>query len=102
MTTEKGVGCLLHNLLPSAETAPSTIAMTATTAEQYAPALEQFGYTPRQVAFIALVAIHSGYFVRRHWLKFSRRVHGHCTTDFFAALVAHGHARTIHYSPQAS
>ena len=92
MTTEKGAGLLLQNLPPNT-TASTPIA--APTADQRAHALEQFGYTPRQAAFIALVAVHSGYFVRRHWLKFSRRVHGHCTTDFFAALVAHGHARTI-------
>jgi hypothetical protein len=54
--------------------------------------LQAFGYTPRQAQFIALVAEHSGFFLRRQWLKFANRGHGHVTVEFFANLADRGHA----------
>src|SRR5436190_12163 len=65
-------------------------------------ALEKFGYTPRQARFIALVAQHSGYFLRRHWLSFAGLAHGHSTIEFLAALVARGHARLVHSGTQGT
>jgi hypothetical protein len=99
MTTEKGVGCHLQNLPPTTATSASIV---ATSADQRARAVEQFGYTPRQAAFIALVAVHSGYFVSRQWLKFAGIAHGHRTVEFLRALVARGHAHTLRCSQQAS
>jgi hypothetical protein len=65
-------------------------------------ALEKFGYTPRHARFIALVAQHSGYFLRRHWLSFAGLAHGHSTVEFLAALVSRGHVRLVHSGTQGT
>jgi len=40
--------------------------------DQTAQALEAFGYTARQAQFLALAAVHGGYFLRRQFLAFHR------------------------------
>jgi hypothetical protein len=54
--------------------------------------LEAFGYTPRQAAFLRLVLLFGGYFVRRHVTTFFGGGDGGVTTDFVRTLVARGHA----------
>jgi hypothetical protein len=58
-------------------------------------ALEQFGYTARQAAFLALVARHGGYFLRRQYVAFTGHSHGLATVRFLRQLVARNHARPV-------
>jgi len=44
-----------------------------------AQGLESFGYTPRQAAFVAMVAVHGGYFLRRQYVAFIGGSHGRAT-----------------------
>ena len=62
-------------------------------------ALQGLGYTPRQAAFLAVVAVHSGYFLRRQYLAFTGRAHGAATTEFLHTLVARRHAVVSPYDP---
>ncbi len=54
--------------------------------------LESFGYPPRQAAFLRLVLLFGGYFVRRQFTTFLSRGDGGLTTEFVRALVARNHA----------
>src|SRR5205807_3008527 len=94
MISEKGAGLLLQNLPPNST---ATTPVAATTADHRAHAVERFGYTPRQAGFIVLVAIHSGYFVRRQFLNFAGLTNGVCTVDFLRELETRGHMRTLRY-----
>ena len=47
-----------------------------------AQALEAFGYTTRQAQFLALAAMHGGYFLRRQFLAFTGRAHGLAAVRF--------------------
>src|SRR5689334_23975110 len=58
-------------------------------------ALERFGYTSRQAAFLALVARHGGYFLRRQYVAFTGQSHGLATVRFLRRLVERRHARTL-------
>jgi hypothetical protein len=60
-----------------------------------APALAAFGYTARQAAFLALVARHGGYFLRRQYVAFTGHPHGLATVRFLRQLVARRHARLV-------
>jgi hypothetical protein len=51
------------------------------------------GYTPRQAAFLAMVLVHGGYFLRRQFARFLERHDGGLVTAFVHALVERGHAR---------
>ena len=51
-------------------------------------ALEFLGLTPRQTRFVATVALHSGYCLRRQYSAFSGLAYGKNTRDFLDALVA--------------
>jgi hypothetical protein len=55
-------------------------------------ALESLGFTPRQTRFIALVALHSGYCLRRQYAAFARIRYGKSVCDFFEKLAARGFA----------
>ena len=57
--------------------------------------LERFGYTSRQAAFLALVARHGGYFLRRQYVAFTGQSHGLVTVRFLRRLVERRHARTL-------
>jgi len=52
--------------------------------------LESLGFTPRQTRFIALVALHSGYCLRRQYAAFAGIRYGKSVCDFFEKLVARG------------
>jgi len=51
-------------------------------------ALEPLGFTPRQTRFLVLVALHSGYCLRRQYLAFAGVKHGKNARAFFAQLVS--------------
>lgn len=57
--------------------------------------LERFGYTSRQAAFLALVARHGGYFLRRQYVAFTRHSHGLATVRFLRHLIERHHARAL-------
>jgi len=59
------------------------------------PVLEQFGYTARQATFLALVARHGGYFLRRQYVAFTGHGHGLATVRFLRHLVDRNHARPV-------
>jgi hypothetical protein len=50
------------------------------------------GYTPKQAAFLGLVAVHGGYFLRRQYVAFLDNHEGGTTTALTDRLVALGHA----------
>jgi hypothetical protein len=58
-------------------------------------ALESLGFTPRQTRFIALVALHSGYCLRRQYAAFAGIRYGKSVCDLFEKLVARGFATSF-------
>ena len=58
------------------------------TLEHRVRGLESLGFTPRQTRFIALVALHSGYCLRRQYAAFAGIRYGKNVCDFFEELVA--------------
>jgi hypothetical protein len=52
-------------------------------------ALEPFGFTPRQTRFLAIVALHSGYCLRRQYGAFAGVRYGKNVCDFLETLVEH-------------
>jgi hypothetical protein len=59
------------------------------------PVLESVGYTEREAAFLYLVALHSGYFLRRQYGRFIRRERGAIAAQFLRKAVALGHLQSI-------
>ena len=57
--------------------------------------LESLGLTPRQTRFIALVALHSGYCLRRQYAAFAGIRYGKSVCDFFEKLVGRGFATSF-------
>jgi hypothetical protein len=57
-------------------------------------ALEALGYTEAEARFLYIVATHSGYFVARQFLTFTRAHWGYRTNTFWNKLHAQKHART--------
>jgi len=62
-----------------------------------ANALSNLGYTARQAAFLALVALHGGYFLRRQYVAFRGGVDGARVTDLLRRVVARQHATRAAY-----
>lgn len=60
-------------------------------------ALESFGYTEREAAFLYLVAAHSGYFLRRQFNFFIDRQKGFLAHRFLEKARTAGHVETIDY-----
>jgi hypothetical protein len=67
------------------------------THDQRILALRKWGYGPRQAAFLALVMLHGGYFVRRQVDSFLHRQDGGVATAFLRQLVLRRHARLAVY-----
>jgi hypothetical protein len=63
--------------------------------EQRCAAVEAFGYTPRQAEFLVRVALHGGYFLRRHYLAFTGLAHGQASVRFLARATDRGHVRAF-------
>ncbi len=57
--------------------------------------LESVGYTEREAAFLYLVAVHSGYFLRRHYGRFIQRERGAIAEQLLRKAVALGHLQSI-------
>lgn len=68
--------------------------------DQTVQALETFGYTTRQAQFLALVAVHGGYFLRRQFAAFTGRTHGLATVRFLDRAVSRGDVRSLPYGRQ--
>ncbi len=60
-------------------------------------ALASLGLTPRQAHFIALVALHSGYCLRRQYLRFAGLRYGKNVREFLDGLVDRGLATRFEY-----
>lgn len=59
-------------------------------AQEQTAALQEFGYTPREAAFLALAALHSGYFLRRQFCP----KRGKLADVLCRKVLARDHART--------
>jgi hypothetical protein len=57
--------------------------------------LEAVGYLEREAAFLYLVAVHSGYFLRRQYAQFIKRDSGALATRFLAKAARLNHLRII-------
>ena len=55
-------------------------------------AIRAMGYTPRESGFLELVALHSGYFLRRQYNQFLDRKRGGTTAALIRKLLQKGHA----------
>lgn len=59
------------------------------------PVLQVAGYTEREAAFLYLAALHSGYFLRRQYLRFIERGRGALAAQFLRRAFALGHIQSI-------
>ena len=59
------------------------------------PVLQSAGYTEREAAFLYLAALHSGYFLRRQYLRFIERGRGALAAQFLRRAFALGHIQSI-------
>ena len=59
------------------------------------PVLQTAGYTEREAAFLYLAALHSGYFLRRQYLRFIERGRGALAAQFLRRASALGHIQSI-------
>ena len=62
------------------------------------PELQKFGYTEHEAAFLYLVGMHSGYFLRRQFLAFVQRDNGAMAQRFLAKSTHLGHVVAIEYA----
>ena len=60
-------------------------------------ALRSFGYTEREAAFLYLVAVHSGYFLRRQFDYFTDRNKGALVVRFLEKARRTGHIESLDY-----
>jgi hypothetical protein len=58
-------------------------------------ALQELGYSPREATFLCLAALHSGFFLRRQYLRFVEAERGRADDQFVARLCNQGHVRII-------
>jgi hypothetical protein len=59
------------------------------------PVLQVAGYTEREAAFLYLAALHSGYFLRRQYLRFIERCRGALAAQFLRRASALGHIQSV-------
>jgi hypothetical protein len=59
------------------------------------PVLESVGYTEREAAFLYLVALHSGYFLRRQYGRFIERERGAIAAQLLRKAVTLGHLQSV-------
>jgi len=62
------------------------------------PEIEKLGYTGREAAFLYLVGMHSGYFLRSQFLQLVKREDGALVQRFLAKAVSAGHVVPIEYA----
>lgn len=58
-------------------------------------ALKAWGHSEREAAFLYLVAVHSGYFLRRQFCEFTGRGRGSIATHFLRKAATHGLVRAM-------
>jgi hypothetical protein len=63
------------------------------TREDQVRAIHALGYTESEAKFLRIVALHSGYFVRRQFLRFTESAPGKRAQDFIDGLIARRHAK---------
>ena len=61
------------------------------------PALQSLGYSDREAAFLYLVAVHSGYFLRRQFDYFIDRNKGSIVVNFLKKATVAGHIEAFDY-----
>ena len=69
--------------------------MTHATHPDAIDALRLSGYAEREAAFLYLVAVHSGYFLRRQFCEFTGRERGSIATHFLRRAIAYGLVRSL-------
>ena len=62
------------------------------TIEDQVGAIQALGYSRTEAQFVRLVALHSGYFVRRQFLRWLGRGRGKRSQGFIQKLISRGHA----------
>jgi hypothetical protein len=62
------------------------------------PELRKLGYTEREAAFLYLVGIHSGHFLRRQYLAFIQREDGAMAQRFLQKVVELQHVHPVEYA----
>jgi hypothetical protein len=62
--------------------------------------IEYFGYTEREASFLYLVAVHSGYFLRRQFDKFIDRRSGAIAQQFLLKAKNKGHIDVLDFGQQ--
>src|SRR5262245_23126981 len=60
--------------------------------------LRRLGYLEREAAFLHLVAVHSGYFIRRQYADFLGQKRGRPDADLVEKVLRRGHARPLAYA----
>lgn len=60
--------------------------------------LRKHGYTEREAAFLYLVGMHTGYFLRRQFLQFLQREDGAMTQRFLVKSMEREHVQAIEYA----
>ncbi|MGH9352370.1 MAG: hypothetical protein ACRD2G_09445 [Terriglobia bacterium] len=65
-------------------------------------AIQELGYTETEACFLYLVATHSGYFTRRHFLAFTRQPNGGLTQRLLDRIVSRCHARATEYGQKTN
>jgi hypothetical protein len=62
------------------------------------PELRKLSYTEREAAFLYLVGVHSGYFLRRQYLAFVEREDGAMVQRFLQKVVELQHVHPVEYA----
>lgn len=63
--------------------------------DQRSQALTRLGYTEREAAFLGLVALHGGFFVRRQYCRFVDREAGGIDSALIEKLASKGHGNVV-------
>ena len=69
-------------------------------APEHLKTIQSYGYTQSEAEFLYLVAIHSGYFTRRHFLRFAHVKKGGAVSRFTEKLLRLRHGRATRYGCQ--
>lgn len=72
------------------------------TDQERTAALQRFGYTEREAAFLCLAALHGGYFLRRHYSQFLSLQDGGTVAQLIEKALALNHARALTYHPKTN
>src|SRR5260370_42409764 len=61
------------------------------------PDIERLGYTPREAGFLALVASHSGFFLRRHFNRYLHKEDGGLAHSFLTKALKKKHVQLLQF-----